>query len=176
MSNTINQSANYDGVINIKYLTPENAVFTRVNEFITLTLPGDEKPDRGKVSLRRSFPYEFMYEYISVLDGDEKELGMIRDIGLFPQVEEILKAELDRRYYTLKINKIIHFKERYGFSYWRTETDRGPADFTLKDTYRSIYKIGASHIAITDVDGNRYEIDDVFALDKKSFKKIDIFL
>ncbi|MCL2212885.1 MAG: DUF1854 domain-containing protein [Oscillospiraceae bacterium] len=176
MSKKINETANYDGVINIKYLTPENAVFTRVNEFITLTLPGDEKPERGKVSLRRSFPYEFMYEYISVLDGDERELGMIRDVKQFPQVEELLKAELDRRYYTLKINKILHFKERYGFSYWKTETDRGPADFTLKDTYRSIYKIGAGHIAITDVDGNRYEIDDVYALDKASFKKIDIFL
>lgn len=172
----INDTVNFDGIINIKYLTPENALFVQVNEFITLTTLGPEKKEYGKVSLRRSFPYEFRYEYISVLDGDEREIGMIRDIALFPALEEVLRAELDRRYYTLKINKINYFKERYGFSYWKTETDRGPADFTLKDTYRSIYKIGASHIAITDVDGNRYEIDDVHALDKKSFKKIDIFL
>ena len=166
----------FDGIININYLTPETAKFERVNEFVSCTLLGEQEVNHPKVSLRRAFPYEFECEFISILDPDDKELGMIRDIAIFPEeVRELLVNELERRYYTLKITKITQFKERHGFSYWKCETNRGPAEFTLRDTFRSIYKISSGHIAITDVDGNRYEIPDVSKLDKASYKKIDIY-
>ena len=37
-------------------------------------------------------------------------------------------------------------------------------------------KVGGGKVVVTDVDGNRYHIEDVNALDKKSFKKIELFL
>ena len=50
----------------------------------------------------------------------------------------------------------------------------------LQDTFRSIIKSprddGTERIFILDVDGNRYEIPDVEALDRKSYKKIELYL
>ena len=52
--------------------------------------------------------------------------------------------------------------------------------FTLQDTFRSIIKSprddGTERIFILDVDGNRYEIPNVEALDRKSYKKIELYL
>ena len=44
------------------------------------------------------------------------------------------------------------------------------------DTFRNIAKITESRVVLTDVDGNRYEIDDVLALDGKSYRKIELYL
>jgi hypothetical protein len=46
----------------------------------------------------------------------------------------------------------------------------------MHDTYRNIARVGDGMLIISDVDGNRYRIDDVAALDRKSFKKIELYL
>lgn len=46
----------------------------------------------------------------------------------------------------------------------------------MHDTFRNIAKITESRVVLTDVDGNRYEIDDVLALDGKSYRKIELYL
>ena len=48
--------------------------------------------------------------------------------------------------------------------------------FAIHDTFRSISKITESRVVLTDVDGNRYEIDDVLALDGKSYRKLELYL
>ena len=65
---------------------------------------------------------------------------------------------------------------RFVFSYWEVESDRGPLSFAMHDTFRNIAKITESRVVLTDVDGNRYEIDDVLALDGKSYRKIELYL
>ena len=71
-------------------------------------------------------------------------------------------------------------KERYGFSYWKTECEFGEKDFTLRDTFRSIIKTpnadGGDRVCIIDVDGNRYEIPDVGHLDTQSLRRIEMYL
>ena len=46
----------------------------------------------------------------------------------------------------------------------------------MHDTYRNTAKISEERVVLTDVDGNRYEIPDVFALDRKSYRKIELYL
>ena len=121
------------------------------------------------------------YEYISVLDKDKKEIGFIRSLDDFDEPAKTqLICELETKYYTPVIKKILSVKERYGFSYWKTECEFGEKSFTLQDTFRSIIKSpksdGPERIFIVDVDGNRYEIPDVEALDRKSYKKIELYL
>ena len=48
--------------------------------------------------------------------------------------------------------------------------------FAMYDTYRNIAKVSETRLVLTDVDGNRYEIPDVMDLDRKSFKKIELYL
>ena len=172
-----------DSVINIIYLNKDNSEFKKVNEFLTLTadVPDENgdivKKDWQRIYLHRAFPFDMPDKYISVLDKDKKEIGLIHEISSFDEeTQKLLQEELERKYYAPVITRIYSVKERYGFSYWVVETSSGRMSFTLQDTYRSILKAGKDRIFIIDMDGNRYEIPDLNKLDFKSYKKIELYL
>ncbi len=176
-------SSSLSNVVEITYLTPQNAEFTEKNGFISMkaTLPDGEgnlcEKEFERVFLHRVFPFELENAFISVTDKDSVELGMIKDLSVFEgETGDILRAELKRKYFILKIKKILSLKERYGFSHWQTETDEGKLNFTVQDTYRSITRLSNDRIYISDADGNRYEIESVAALDRKSYKKLELYL
>lgn len=159
-------------------LTPDNAKFTTKNGFPSLTLKTEtEEKIFSKVSLRRTFPFELLFEYISVLDEEDSEIGLIYNIDEFKEQSEILKTELLRRYYEPVIKTIISLKERYGFSYWKVELSDGRnVDFTMQDTFRNIIRAGEDKAILLDVDGNRFVIESITKLDKRSHKKIELYL
>ena len=155
------------------WLTPENASFSQENGFLYIKL-GEET---RRAFLCRAFPFEMLWEFISVLDEDQNEIGIIRSVDLFEEDgKDLLVQELERRYYSPVIRRILSMKERYGFSYWTVETDEGEMQFTLHDTFRSIVRAGEFRAILMDVDGNRFDIPDVRALDRKSYKKIELYL
>ncbi len=155
------------------WLTPENAQFFVKNNFLYITYAGVDT----RVFLCREFPFELEWEFISVLNEEQEEIGIIRDIHRFPEeTATLLCEELRRRYYAPVIREILQVKERYGFSYWRVTTAEGEVRFTLHDTYRSLIHAGGNRILLLDVDGNRFEIPDTAALDRKSYKKIELYL
>lgn len=155
------------------WLTPENASFSMKNGFLYMKMGEDEQ----RVMLCRQFPFELLWEFISVLDAEQNELGIIRNVELFEgETREMLVTELRRRYYAPEIKRIISMKERYGFSYWKVETAEGEVSFTLHDTFRSIIRVGENRAILFDVNGNRFEIPDVSALDRKSLKKVELYL
>ena len=41
---------------------------------------------------------------------------------------------------------------------------------------KGLPKVGGNRLILTDVDGNRYEIKDYLALDRKSFRKLELYL
>ena len=167
----------------LPYLTPACATFSERNGFLSLHLSDGAQQEDGRprdyprVLLHRSFPFEFAEAYISVLDPEQKEIGMIREISLFPEEQaQALRRELARRYYAPKIVRIHQVKERFGFSHWRVSTEEGPLTFTLKDTYRSLLRISDTRLLVTDVNGNRYEIPDTEALPRRDFRRIELYL
>ena len=154
------------------WLTPENATFY-VNDFLHIKTETYE----GRAHLCREFPFELEWEFISVMNEEQAEVGIIKSVSLFEGAgEELLRTELLRRYYAPVIDKILGVKERYGFSYWRVHTAEGNVSFTLHDTYRSIIRAGGGRVVLLDVNGNRFEIPNVEALDRKSYKKIELYL
>lgn len=180
-------------IVNMVYLTPENAKFYEtangfpcLNAFIPKVkkydLEEDENKepvwqDLGRVFFHRAFPYEASDEFISVTDKDGGEYGLIRSLGDFENAgRDIIERELNRKYYTPVITKINSVKERFGYSYWEVETTNGKYSFAMHDTYRNTAKISEERVVLTDVDGNRYEIADVLALDRKSYRKIELYL
>ena len=183
---------NFLDLAEVTYLTAENSRFYRTkNGFPALeaVLPkfGDDlesnadktpvKQDLGRVFFHRCFPFETPDEYISVLNKDGREYAMIRDLAEMPdEAQEIIRAELDRKYLCPTVTKIKSLKEKLGYSFWEVETDKGDMSFSMHDTYRNIARVGDGMLIISDVDGNRYRIDDVAALDRKSFKKIELYL
>jgi hypothetical protein len=175
--------AELDAVINIVYLTPENSEYGKQNEFLTLKtkLPGEngeiEEKEWERIYLHRAFPFDMPDNYISVLDKDKKEIGLIKSIEDFdPETAALLRKELERKYYSPVILKIHSIKERYGYSYWVVDTDAGKMNYTLQDTFRSILHAGSDRVFIIDMDGNRYEIPDLTKLDFNSYKKIELYL
>lgn len=155
------------------WLTPENASFFVKNNFLYLRQGEEEQ----RVFLCRQFPFELQWEFISVMNAEEQEIGIIRNVELFDEENcALLKEELRRRYYSPVIDKIYSLKERYGFSYWKVHTTEGDMSFTLRDTFRSIIHAGGDRVVIMDVNGNRFEIPDVKSIDKKSYKKIELYL
>ncbi len=177
------ESNSLQNIAAIIYITPENSKISVKNDFLQLelTAPNEEGNIETKtydrIFLHRAFPFDHPYSYISVLDKDSKEIGMISNVDIFDEDTSLkLRAELDRKYYAPVIKKINSVKERYGFSYWNVDTDAGPISFTLHDTYRSMLKVEHVRIFITDIDSNRYEIPNVEELDHKSYKKIELYL
>ena len=183
MSEKITEKTALHDVVAITYITNDNAMFESCNDFIkmTLTTSNDQGETETKtyerIFLHRAFPFDYPYSYISVLDSDSKELGIIADIDVLgAENARMLKAELDRKYYTPVIRQILSVKDKFGYSYWKILSDEGELSFTCRDTFQSLMKAGGARIFVNDIDGNRYEIPDVEQLDRKSFKKIELFL
>lgn len=156
------------------YYNKENAEFVNNDGFITMKNGCEEK----RVLLHRLFPFDELDSYISVLDTDKNELGMILSLNDFEGESRIaLESELARKYFVQKICRINEIKDRHGFTYWKVISDGGRAlEFTLHDTYRSMFRIGDDRIIITDVDGNRYLIESISGLDGASYKKVELYL
>lgn len=186
----------YLGIVEMVYFTPENAkLYKTKNGFVCMNafLPPLKKDDLeekdeasskepvwqdlGRVMFHRAFPFDCPEEFISVLDKDGKEFGVIRSLADFSSEDaDIIRHELERKYFMPEIQKILSLKERFGYSYWEVETDRGHLSFAIHDTFRNISRIGDGRLVISDVDGNRYNINDVAALDRASYRKIELYL
>lgn len=180
------------GISGITYLTEENAKFYDKDGFLALKafIPpkseydleeeADLKPewqDLGRVFLQRAFPFNNPNQYISVIDASGYEYGMIKNLEDFGKdTVSLLQKALDRRYFMPSILKIVSVKEQFGFSFWKVQTDRGDAEFTVKDTYKSIIKLGEERVVILDSNDSRYVIKNVFDLDPASYKKIELYL
>ena len=172
-----NNSVSLKEAANVKYLSPNEISFFRNGDFIGAKLNenGEEKT-LSRVWLHRSFPFEMPENYISVQDSESEEIGIIRGLSDFGGEEkELLTEELSRKYYTPKVIKILSLKETRGYSYWKVLSDAGEISFSLQDTQRSIFRMG-DRAFITDICGSRYEIPSLEHFDKKSLRKLEIYL
>lgn len=160
----------------INYITPENSSFKLTpNGFVVAKLDNTESFDR--VFLSRAFPHDLPDEFISVSDSEQNELGIIRNVNDFgEETAKIIKSELEKKYFSAKILKILNVEEKFGNSTWAVETPQGMRVMTLKDTFKSIIRIGDDRAVIIDEDANRYEIESLSKLDKASFRRIELYL
>ncbi len=164
-----------DEAAGLSYLSPDMITFSKKGDFPCAEMADGKQYER--VWLHRVFPFDVKDEFISVQAKDNEEIGIIRRISDFDsETAKILNAELERKYFIPKIKRIITLRERRGFSYWKIETDIGEMELSLQDTYRSITKIGEDRAFITDISGNRCEIESIAALDRKSQKKLELYL
>ncbi|MBR6513898.1 MAG: DUF1854 domain-containing protein [Clostridia bacterium] len=164
-----------EGAANIVRLDKNNSSFGMKNGFLCA-----KKDDEGydRVFLHRTFPFDKPWEYISVIDPDNNEIGIIYSISDYDaKTEELLRTELCRKYYEPRVKSIVSLKERYGFSYWVIITEEGRrVSLTMQDTFRNIIRIGDDKAVLLDVDGNRFVIESISGLDKKSHRKIELYI
>ena len=180
MENTENKNEiMLEDAARIVRLDGSNAAFEMKNGFLTLTYTlGEEKKVFERVFLHRAFPHELLWEYISVMAEENREVGLIYNIEDFDsETVGVLRTEIERKYYSPTISEIEQVKERYGFSYWKVKTEDGRRlSYTMQDTFRNIIRTGEDSAILVDVDGNRYTIRSISELDKKSYRKIELYL
>ena len=164
----------------VKKIDKTNASFSMKNGFLSMTKKEENGEEKvyDRVFLHRAFPFELLWEYISVLDPDQIEIGIIFNLDEFEgEAKELLVNELERKYYEPRIKTITSLKERYGFSYWGVVCEDGrEVKFTMQDTFRNIIRVGDDRAILLDVDGNRFVIESIMGLDRKSHKKIELYM
>lgn len=190
-------------IVSVTYLNRDNCSFTEKNGFLGLratidkrkvslweqhlcegeSATGDtEELVLDRIFLSRAFPFEKPFEYISVFDKDKHEVGFIRSLteDFDEAVCARLMRELEESYYCPVIRRILSVKTQRGISYWQVECDFGEASFALNDVYVDMRKLeganGELRLLLTDIHGNRYEIPNANALDRQSYRRIELYL
>lgn len=127
-----------------------------------------------QVKVVRVAPLSHPDRYISLLDAKNEEICMIDDPTALPdELRDILRQELDRRYLTAVVERVLSLRNDFGTSYWDVETSRGRREFVVQNVAENAQWLGDHRLLLTDVDGNRFEIADLEGLDKKSLSLIN---
>jgi len=169
-------------IISVRLITAENSVFRRTEGgFVSLEFTGEdgEKKVYSRVTFHRCFPFSGPENYISVREPerDGREIGLIEDLNNLPaDAKEMIIEQLELRYFAPVITKIRSIKEEYGYSYWDVVTDRGPCRFTVRMGGSNVYSIGVNRYLVNDIDGNRFEIPDLYKLTAREIKLLDLYI
>lgn len=167
-------------IAEIKYL--QDADFQLVKrEGGFLSYVGKEKTYK-RVMVQRAFPLSQPAKYLSVREVKEdrepgEEIGVIEDLAaLSEEKRQLIREELDMRYFTPDIMQIRKLKEDHGFVYLDAETTAGMRKITAYNNTASFIRLSQSRMLIIDIDGNRYHIPDIYALDKKSIRNLEVIV
>lgn len=114
-------------------------------------------------------PISFPGRFLALLDGSDKEIITVPDLeSLTQESEAAVRMELHRRYLTSTVKRIDNAKVEFGATYWHVTTERGEKDFVTQSLQENAVWMSESHLLLIDVDGNRFEIPNVEALDDRS--------
>lgn len=129
---------------------------------------GGSRAEYTDVSVHEMFPLTSPGSLIALCDRSGNEIGVLLDPSrLDEESHATLQQELQIAYFIPKIQRIKVIREEYGVTHWEVETDRGPRTFDLQSRY-DIRALGQDRFIVRDMDGNRYEIPDMNALDPES--------
>ena len=86
--------------------------------------------------------------------------------------KELLLGCLEEYYRIPKITRLISRSEKHRIWLWNVETDRGVYAFEIINHIQSMKMFYDKRILIKDGNDNRYEIPNIYELDKRSQKLI----
>jgi hypothetical protein len=129
------------------------------------------------VEPRRLFPISGLRKYITLLDNDEKEVAIIRNLdSLMDDSKKAVEQCLNEYYLIPKITKVYEVKEVSGNINMHVLTDKGERKFEIWHRYNDIKIIHGTRMLFRDMADNRYEIEDIDKLDKSSRIKLGTFI
>ncbi|MBV9468697.1 MAG: DUF1854 domain-containing protein, partial [Abitibacteriaceae bacterium] len=118
--------------MDFNYLDPHSTVFEIGPDGTLRVIVPDDRCGL-RVDAFRAFPLSHPEEYIVLRDGNNKEIGALRDVKeLPPQAASLVREQLRRRYFLPRVTAIYNITERFGSSVWELETDRGRCTVTTK--------------------------------------------
>ncbi len=136
----------------------------------TLSIAGDLF---FNVKIRQAFPLSLADRYITFFDQEDEYLGLVENPGLCDEdTHRIIQDEIAWRYFRPRITRIVEMASREGKSFFSVETDRGAVEIPIRDLREGMTELSPGRILITDEHGNRYEIPDLYRLDRRSRRLI----
>ena len=118
---------------------------------------------------KRAFPLSHPDKFIAIQDQSEHEVGILESLeGMAAAEREVVLNELDRRYFTPTVQKIDELRQDAGMWKFVVQTQRGPAEFYVRNWRDSAHEASPGRWQIHSVDGLRFEIRQVEELDERS--------
>ena len=155
-----------------QFLDPKLVKISR-NQFAELEAELPDGSVHAPVEPVRTFPLTQPDQYISLLDAQKNELGLIEDINQLEKADRTLLAEeLKKCYFMPKITRIHSLDGQFGVTQWEAQTDSGAVFFDLRSR-NDITSLSGGRVLIKDIDGNRYEIVNYHKLDPKSIALLE---
>lgn len=122
---------------------------------------------------RRLFPVTGLSEYITFLDENGEEKFILRKIENMAEEQRKLLTDCLEEYYRIpKIKRLISRTEKHRIWLWTVETDKGEFTFEIINHVQSMKMFYDKRILIKDGNDNRYEIPNIYQMDKRSQKLI----
>ena len=153
------------------YIDGDMATFTRKD----LTLVDMQLQDGRcfeNLEPKRLFPVSDRDRFITLLDENGAEQAVIRDITTLPADQRaVIEACLEEYYLIPKIERILAYEERFDGLTLHTETDKGPVDIEIRVLITG-FRMDGVRALLRDINDNRYEIPNIYELDKRSQKLI----
>ncbi|MFT4640314.1 MAG: hypothetical protein ACI8T1_003641 [Verrucomicrobiales bacterium] len=146
------------------WLDPDATMFALKDDQLRVEI--DDESHR--VFLIRAFPASQPDKYLSIRtwdkDGDDTELGIIRDLTEWPEESQtVLTGALQRRY-LLRLTLGIHeLRLSQGFLDFDIESTSGRTQFIMRWTNGKATEFGENGKLIVDMEGNRYVVEDIDA-------------
>ena len=149
------------------YVTSDDKIEVYENNLVTLT----QKDGTVYTELepRRLFPVSRADTYITLLDKEGIEIGIIRALSdLDKASRDVIQYSLDDYYLVPHIVRILAVTEKYGTLHWSVETERGFKEFDIRNRNHDVKVYKDGRVRVRDSDDNRYVITDYRTLDKHS--------
>lgn len=148
------------------------------------TLEGEAARSYLHAAAYRAFPLSESQRWAVLLDGQGKEIGMLRDpAALDPESAALLAEELELRYLTPRVREVADIREDTteggGWSptlVWDLVTDRGPVRMRLPNLVDHVRRLGERRYVIQDREGRRVEIEDAGLLPAESRRLLGKYL
>jgi len=167
-------------------MTPENTWFSlSPSGMISARIINAEGAEETfeRVVILRSFPITAPEEFLSVREPDTKQKGRGSEIGIIRNLSdfdadtiELIRNELNLRYFTPTITKIHSAKEKFGYCHWKVETTSGHIEFSMNDPFNNVWVLEDGRVMLKDADGGRYVVPDPKKLDRQSLKCIELYI
>lgn len=169
------QPATLTEASDLRYLNPSTLQFFRHGATLRLTI--ENELSCLQVTVVRLFPLSEPQSYLSIRSGDNNEIGVLMAASeLDLESRQLVAEELERRYLVPVVQRVIAVKERFGTIEWQVETDRGTRTFTTRELRENVAQPSPNRYLLSDVDGNRYDVRDLQALDPASRMHLSRYL
>jgi len=151
--------------VGVRLLLPESTTIFEGTFSLLHCAVRDEDLYRGVFAVRM-FPISHPDRFISLRYTDagekEREIGVIEDLGVFPEAaRQLIRASLVKHYYELVISRVYAIENKFGLLFFDVETGLGRRAFVMPWRGDRAEEYGDRGKVLLDALDNRYIVPDV---------------